>query len=132
MADPTTGPASFEFIPAKKLKVYLVEEDMHSHEPMSLAILRLLQEGEIESATVFKAVEGFGEGRVIHTDKTEISSLNLPVIIEATDVPEKIEAIIEQIGGLMTSGLVEVSWTSILRPLSNREDGLSSQGEQPC
>ncbi|MBK9315087.1 MAG: DUF190 domain-containing protein [Acidobacteria bacterium] len=132
MAHLTTDTASFEFIPAKKLKVYLVEEDMHSREPMSLAILHLLQEGEIESATVFKAIEGFGEGRVIHTDKTEISSLNLPVTIEATDVPEKIESIIEQIGGLMTSGLVEVSRTFILRPLSNREDRPSSQGEQPC
>ncbi len=132
MANSTTGTASFEFIPAKKLMIFLVEEDKHSHEPMSLAILRLIREGGLAGATVIKAVEGFGARRIIHTSVTEISSLNLPITIEAIDLPEKIDEIIPQIADVVTSGLVEVSRTFILRPRSTGDKGESTQGEKPC
>lgn len=112
--------------------IFLVEEDKHSHEPMSLAILRLIREGGLTGATVIKAVEGFGARRIIHTSKTEISSLNLPVTIEAIDLPEKIDEIIPQIADVVTSGLVEVSRTFILRPRSTGDKGESTQGEKPC
>jgi uncharacterized protein len=107
MSGLSTMQALPELIPAKKLKVFVVEEDKRGHKPLYLAILDLLHDAGIAGATVFKAVEGFGERRVIHSNKTEISSLNMPVTIEATDTPEKIDTIIPQIVGLMTSGLSE-------------------------
>ena len=120
MNELSTLPASPELVPAKKLKVFVVEEDKRGHEPLYLAILHLLHNSGIAGATVFKATEGFGKRRILHSNKTEIASLNMPVTIEATDTPEKIDAIILQIAGLVTSGLVEVSRTFILRSQSNQ------------
>lgn len=110
--------ANYQTIAGKKLKVFLVEEDEGSHEPLYLAILRLLHDQGIAGATVFRGTEGFGERRLIHTDKLEVMSLSLPLTIEATDVPEKIEAVAPRIAQLLTSGIVEVSQTRILRRLS--------------
>ncbi len=132
MTELSTTPAALELIPAKKLKVFVVEEDKLDHEPLYLAILHLLHDAGIAGATVFKATEGFGERRVIHTNKIEVSSLNLPVTIEAADTPEKIDAIIPQIAALVTSGLVEVSRTFILRSQSHQAAAEAPQGGEQC
>ena len=116
-----------ESTPGKKLKVFLVEEDKGHHEPLYMTILRLLHDGGVASATVFRGNEGFGERRVIHTDKLEVMSFSLPITIEATDTPEKIDEIAPRIAELLISGLVEVSRAFILRqggvPTPNPQGG---------
>jgi hypothetical protein len=105
-----------ETTPGKKLKVFLVEEDEGDHESLYMTILRLLHDAGIAGATVFRGTEGFGERRVIHTAKLEVMSFSLPITIEASDMPEKIDAIAPRVAEILTSGLVEVSRTFILRP----------------
>src|SRR5215813_4088085 len=102
-------------IPGKKLKVFLVEEDKSHHGPLYMTVLRLLHDMGVVGATVFRGTEGFGERRVIHTDKLEMMSFSLPITIEATDTPQKIDAVAPRVAELLTSGLVEVSRTSIMR-----------------
>jgi hypothetical protein len=112
-----------EAVPAKKLKVFLVEEDTRQHESLYLTILHLLRDAGIAGATVFRGTEGFGERRVIHTTKIEVLSYSLPITIEATDTPEKIDAVVSSVAALLGSGLIEVSRTTILRPASNITKG---------
>src|SRR5215468_7299263 len=99
----------YEAIQGKKLKIFLVEEDKGSHEPLYMTILRLLHDAGVAGATMFRGNEGFGERLAIHTDKLEVMSFNLPVTIEATDTPEKIDEVVPRIAELLTSGIVEVS-----------------------
>jgi uncharacterized protein len=111
---------SHEAVPGRKLKVFLVEEDKGQHEPLYLTILHLLHDAGIAGATVFRGVEGFGERRVIHTTRIEVSSFSLPITIEATDAPEKIDAVAPRIAELLSSGLIEISRTVILRAASDK------------
>jgi len=124
-----TEPTLPELLPAKKLKVFIVEEDRHQHQPLFQAIIQMLHNAGIAGATMIKHDQGFGERRQIHTTKLEIPSLNLPLTVEAIDTPEKIDAITPQIAALVTSGLVEVSRTTMLRPAVNKS---STQGGTPC
>lgn len=124
-----TEPTIPELLPAKKLKVFIVEEDRHQRQPLSQAILRLLHDAGISGAIMIRHDEGFGERREIHTTRLEIPSFNLPLTIEAVDTPEKIDAITPQIAALVTSGLVEVSRTMMLRPPLNTP---STQGGTQC
>ncbi|HZS07551.1 MAG TPA: DUF190 domain-containing protein [Blastocatellia bacterium] len=115
----------YEAVPGRKLKVFLVEEDKGRHEPLYQTIFHLLHDAGIAGATVFRGVEGFGERRVVHTTRIEISSFSLPITIEATDTPEKIDAVAPRIAALLSSGLIEVSRTVMLRPASdNPAEGL--------
>jgi PII-like signaling protein len=124
-----TKPTLLELLPGKKLKIFIVEEDQHQHQPLFQAILQRLRDAGIAGATVIKHDEGFGERRERHTTRMEIPGLNLPLTIEAIDMPEKIEAITPQIAVMVTSGLVEVSRTTMLRPAVNDP---STQGGAPC
>lgn len=121
----------FEIVPAGKLKVFLLEEDAHDGEPLFITILHLLRAEAIIGATVFKAEEGFGQRRIIHTNKLEIMSFNLPITIEATDAPEKIDAVAAKIAALPGSGLVEVSRSSMLRPLAKPNIHRKADKETP-
>ncbi|MBO0726584.1 MAG: DUF190 domain-containing protein [Blastocatellia bacterium] len=122
----------YEAIPGKKLKIFLVEEDKGRHEPLYMTILRLLHDAGVAGATMFRGNEGFGERRVIHTDRFEVMSFSLPITIEATDTPEKIDAVATRIVELLTSGLVEVSRTLILRRDSGRAQDSPRQGGDAC
>jgi PII-like signaling protein len=124
-----TEPTLPKLLPAKKLKVFIVEEDRYQRQPLFQATLQLLHDAGIAGATVIKHDEGFGERREIHTTKLEIPSMNLPLTIEAVDTPEKIDAITPQIAAMVTSGLVEVSRTMMLRPALNKS---SAQGGALC
>ncbi len=121
-----------EAILGKKLKVFLVEEDKSHHEPLYMTILHLLHDAGVAGATVFRGTEGFGERRIIHTDKLEVMSFSLPITIEATDTPEKIDEVTPRIAELLTSGLVEVSHTFILQQGSGGAPSSPSQGGDTC
>lgn len=124
MSEKTAG--ELTYLPAKKLRVFLVEEDSYQHEPLSLKILHLLRDEGLAGATVFKGTQGFGLRRVIHTTRVEVLSLSLPLTIEAIDVPEKIDAVIPRLAEMLGSGLIEVSRTMILRAAED----VKQQGEQ--
>src|SRR5262245_6758246 len=122
----------YEAIPGKKLKIFLVEEDNSHHEPLYMTILRLLHDAGVAGATMFRGNEGFGERRVIHTDKLEIMSFSLPITIEVTDTPEKIDEVTPRIAELLASGLVEVSHTFILRQGAGGAPDSPLQGGNAC
>lgn len=116
-------------IPARKLRVFLVEEDKGHHESLYLTILHLLHDAGIGGGTVFRGIAGFGERRIVHTNRLEISGLDLPIVIEAVDTPEKFDAIVPRIAELLSSGLLELSHTTILRSVPNLvTDGTSEGG----
>jgi len=115
-------------VPAKRLRVFITEEDRHGHDPLYRVVLRLLHDAGIAWATVFKGVEGFGERRVVHTTRDEIMSLNLPLTIEATGAPETIDAVVPRIAALLTSGVLETSRTSAIAP-EQRPDASTERGE---
>jgi hypothetical protein len=97
-----------------------------------MTILRLLHDAGVAGAAVFRGTEGFGERRVIHTDKLEVMSFSLPITIEATDSPEKIDEVTPRIAELLTSGLVEVSHTFILQQGAGAAADSPSQGGDAC
>ncbi|HWQ33234.1 MAG TPA: DUF190 domain-containing protein [Blastocatellia bacterium] len=105
-----------ELVPAARLRVFITEEDAAHHQALWQTILRLLKDAGVAGATVFRGTEGFGESRVIHTARLEIMSCNLPIIIEAVDAPERIEAVTPRLSALVASGLIEISRTFIVRP----------------
>ena len=71
--------------------VYTLEG--HDHLNKTLTILRDQQ--NIAGVTVIRGVAGFGASREIHTSSLLNLSLELPLIIEFYDVPEKVDQAIE-------------------------------------
>ncbi len=92
--------------PATKLTIYVGDADKHGRKPLHLAILELLHDEGISGATVLHGIEGYGAHKQIHTARILDLSGDLPVVIVAVDLPEKIEAVLPKLDEMIGQGLV--------------------------
>ena len=76
------------------IRVYLKESEHHVKE-----VLKILEEAEIKHAVAFRAIEG--EGMNIHILSF---SLDLPIIIEFFDTPDKIQPVLPKIHEIVSEG----------------------------
>ena len=75
------------------VRIYLSEERAQLNQ-----LLKLLHEKEkLRGVTVFRGISGFGDGGEIHTGGLLDLSLNLPIVVEFFDSPEKVERVLEDL-----------------------------------
>lgn len=88
------------------LRIYVGESDKHGHEALYKHLVKLLRERGIAGATAFRGVMGYGAKSILHATSPIRLSQDLPVLIEAVDRAERIEAVLPEITALVTDGLV--------------------------
>ena len=79
------------------------------------AILMKAREMHLGGATVLRGHAGFGHSSRLHTTKILRLSEDLPVVVEIIDSPEKIEAFLPILDGMMSSGLVTSEKVQVLQ-----------------
>lgn len=99
------------------LRVFLPESDTFDGRPAWEAILARLQAAGVAGATASRGRAGFSLGGEMATDAIEVLSFDLPVVVEAVDRPERIDAVLARVQELVTSrGLVTVESVEVVRP----------------
>lgn len=73
--------------PVTVVRIYALEGKANSGEMVDM----LRNEQAISGVTVFRAIEGYGADREMHTTPLLALPLDLPVIVEFVDEPEKVE-----------------------------------------
>ena len=68
---------------------------MEGHDQLNQALDILHDEEKIFGVTIIRGIAGFGKNREVHTSSLLTLSLELPLIIEFYDEPEKIEKAIQ-------------------------------------
>lgn len=92
------------------VRIYLTEA-----EKMIDPLLKRLHDWEkVRGVTVFRGITGFGKSGALHSSKLLDMSLNLPVVVEFFDEPEKVDAILEHLSGMIEPGHM-VSWSASLQ-----------------
>jgi len=99
---------------AKRVRIYVNEDDKVGARPLHLAILELLRKENAQGATVVRAVEGFGAAGRIHVSHLVDVAARLPVIVEWVDTAEQVERLAPRIGELVRHGLITVDDTDVL------------------
>ena len=94
---------------ARLLTIYINSADHHRGTPLFAAIVHLCHDHGMAGAPVFRAMEGYGSSGHIHTTRLLELGENLPVRIEIIDTPERIEAILPLLDGMIAQGLVTLS-----------------------
>ncbi len=89
-----------------RLRIYVSENDRWRGKPLFAAVLEELRNKGIAGASVFRGVAGFGAHSHIHTASIEVLSIDLPVVIETIDTPEKITAVLETLYPMVSEGLI--------------------------
>ena len=91
------------------VRVYLTEEEGRME-----ALLRCLHDEEkVQGVTVFRGISGFGKSGKMHASSLLDMSLDLPLVIEFFDAPEKVNNILEHLGKQVEPGHI-VSWQATL------------------
>ena len=97
------------------LRIFIGEDDRHGHQPLYQAIVLKARERQLAGATVLRGPMGFGHSSRLHTAKILRLSEDLPLVIEIVDTPEKIEAFLPELEGMMGSGLVTLEKVQVLQ-----------------
>lgn len=97
------------------MRIFIGEGDRYEHTPLYEALMELLRREGFAGATVLRGVCGFGANRVYHTQKLLDLSANLPLVLEAVDCLEKINAIMPRIDAMMAGGMITLEKVTVIR-----------------
>lgn len=92
-------------IPVTMVRVYLTEAGGRMKD-----LLRYLHDdSKVHGVTVFRGITGFGGSGRYHSSTLLDTALDLPVVIEFFDAPDRAERVIEHVSGIVGPGHV-VHW----------------------
>ncbi len=87
------------------VRIYLTEAEGL----LNRLLNKLHDEEKVRGVTVFRGISGFGKSGKVHSSRLLDLSMDLPVVIEFFDEPDKVEAILEHLNGILEPGHI-VSW----------------------
>ncbi len=101
------------------MRIHIGERDKYQGKPLYEAIVELLRARHYAGATVFRAVMGFGATAHLRTDRIEVLSLDLPVVIECVETEERITAILPEIDAMIEGGLITLERAKVIMYRAN-------------
>lgn len=99
----------------KMLKIYISEDSKLEGHNLYHALVFKLREIGMAGVTVTRGIEGFGQGKRLHSEHFLDISLQLPVIVEVIDTAEKIDMAITVVKEMVNEGLMTVTDVNVLQ-----------------
>lgn len=100
---------------AKRLTIYIGESDKWRGRALHVALLETLRTQGMAGATVTRGLSGFGAHSVVHTANILVLSMDLPLIIQTIDTPEKIDAALKVIAPMVGEGLITLDDVEVVK-----------------
>lgn len=91
------------------VRIYLTERQ-HLLETL---LRRLHDEEQVRGVTVFRGISGFGRSGRMHSASLLDLSLDLPLVVEFFDRPERVERILADLDDLLEPGHV-IAWPALM------------------
>jgi PII-like signaling protein len=105
--------------PAKKVTVYVGQDQQYHGESVYAAILEFLFYRKVAGATVTRGIAGFGADHRMQTDRILALTENLPMKVEFIETPEKVEELLPKLHEMAGAGLIEIQDTTIVKAESS-------------
>ena len=105
------------------MRIHIGERDKFKGKPLYAAIVELLRAQRYAGATVYRGIMGFGASSTVHTDRIEVLSMDLPIIVECIETSERIDAILPALDEMIGGGLITLERANVImyRPHSDAE-----------
>ncbi|MCE5187274.1 MAG: DUF190 domain-containing protein [Planctomycetaceae bacterium] len=107
---------------AQLVRIFVGEAARFEGKPLYEAIVQLARTKGIAGATVVRGIMGFGADSRMHTAKILRLSEDLPMVIEIVDKPERIEALLPELDGMIKEGLVTVENVNVFAYRYSKND----------
>jgi len=96
------------------MRIHIGERDKYGGKPLYEAIVELLRRRHYAGATVFRAIMGFGASSHLRTDRIEVLSLDLPIVVECVDTEERIAQILPELDAMIGGGLITLERARVI------------------
>src|SRR4029078_11802182 len=96
------------------MRIHVGERDKYHGKPLYRAIIELFRERLFAGAIVLRRVAGFGASARIRSDRIEILSLDLPIIIECVESEQNIEAVLPVLDDMIGGGLITLERAKVI------------------
>ncbi len=110
------------------MRIHIGERDKYEGKPLYAAIVELLRGRGYAGATVLRAIMGFGASSTLHTDRIEVLSLDLPIIVECVETAERIDAILPELDEMIAGGLITLERANVIMYRPHPRDQQSGEG----
>ncbi|HXY61995.1 MAG TPA: DUF190 domain-containing protein, partial [Nitrospirota bacterium] len=115
--------------PAKKLTVYVDENDKFHGKPVYEVLLDIFFKKKIMGVSVFRGIAGYGSDGIFHTAKMLELSTSMPVKIEVVESEEMLNRVLPDVYHVVDKGLVEVADTNVIKCCPEVEAQQTGKGE---
>jgi PII-like signaling protein len=115
--------------PAKKVCIYVGEDQQYHGSPTYAAILDFLFYRGVSGATIVKGIAGFGADHHLHTTRILRLTEDLPIKIEFIETKEKVDEVMAKLCELAGTGLIDVHDTNIAK--ANKPHTKSVESKPP-
>lgn len=107
------------------MRIYVGERDKFHGKPLYEAIVMMLRNRHYAGVTVLRAIMGFGASSHVRTDRIEVLSSDLPIVIECVETAERIQAVLPELDTMIGGGLVTLERAKVImyRPHEQAEEG---------
>ncbi|WP_101782887.1 DUF190 domain-containing protein [Nonomuraea indica] len=99
---------------AVRLTILVDDTDTWHHRPMFTEIVHRAHAAGLAGASVFRGMEGFGAGQVVHTTRLLSMADDLPVAVVIVDAEEKIRAFLPRLEELSIEGLAVLDQVEVV------------------
>jgi len=97
------------------MRIFIAEGDRFEHRPLYEALVEMLRKEGFAGATVLRGICGFGAHSVYHAQKLLDLSADLPMIIEAVESEDKVNAVMPRIDTMMSGGMITLEKVRVIR-----------------
>ena len=106
------------------MRIHIGERDKYKGRPLYQEIIELLRKRHYAGATVLRAIMGFGASARLRTDRIEVLSLDLPIVIECVETEDKIRAVLPELDQMIGGGLITLERAKVIlyRPDAPHEE----------
>jgi len=105
------------------MRIHIGERDKFRGKSLYAAIVELLRAKHYAGATVYRGIMGFGASTTVHSDRIEVLSLDLPVIVECIETSERIDAILPELDEMIGGGLITLERANVIMYRPHSADG---------
>jgi PII-like signaling protein len=106
---------------AQRLTILIGDSDRWHHRPAYSEIVHRAHAAGLAGASVFRGMEGFGAGSLVHTSRLVSMGDDLPVAIVIVDTAERIEAFLPELDELVRGGVVMLDPVTVVRYVGDGE-----------
>jgi PII-like signaling protein len=107
------------------MRIYVGERDKFHGKPLYEAIVMMLRNRHYAGVTVLRAIMGFGASSHLRSDRIEVLSTDLPIVIECVETADRIQAVLPELDTMIGGGLITLERAKVImyRPHDQAEEG---------